>query len=169
MEKKTKHLQKKFKNTEIIIENIALGSVEKKVTLKQMNDSSSSTIREINNRSKYYAKKKKFLFNSDADINTNLIVNQRTLDEYFLEKNLNKIDYLKIDTEGYEFEVLLGAKNILNKIDLMIIEHHYDDMIKKTYKFSDINAFLIQNNFEQVFKIKMPFRKTFEYIYEQKK
>ena len=64
----------------------------------------------------------------------------------------------------------------LSDIDLdshvMIIaswpEHHFDDMISKEYKFSHINNLLIQNNFKQIFKIKMPFRKTFEYIYLNK-
>ena len=35
----------------------------------------------------------------------------------------------------------------------------------KGYKFGDIHSFLAENNFEQIFKSKMPFRKTFEYIY----
>ena len=42
-------------------------------------------------------------------------------------------------------------------------------MIKKNYKFSEINELLKKNKFEKVFKIKMKFRKTFEYIYEKKK
>ena len=41
-------------------------------------------------------------------------------------------------------------------------------MIKKGYKFGDIHSFLEENNFEQIFKSKMPFRKTFEYIYKNK-
>ena len=41
-------------------------------------------------------------------------------------------------------------------------------MIKKNYKFSDVHDFLNKNNFNQIFKAKMPFRKTFEYIYKNK-
>ena len=51
---------------------------------------------------------------------------------------------------------------------MILFEHHFDDMILKEYKFSDINNLLIQNNFKQIFKIRMPFRKTFEYIYLNK-
>ena len=40
-------------------------------------------------------------------------------------------------------------------------------MIKKEYKFNDINKLLLKNNFKQIFKVKMKFRKTFEYIYEK--
>ena len=39
-------------------------------------------------------------------------------------------------------------------------------MLRKNYTFNDINNYLVQNNFKKVFKAKMPFRKTFEYIYK---
>ena len=61
-----------------------------------------------------------------------------------------------------------GRKKNIKKYKINIFEHHYDDMIFKKYKFSDINNFLNKNNFKQIFKIKMPFRKTFEYIYINK-
>ena len=84
------------------------------------------------------------------------------------KKKILKIDFLKIDTEGYEFEILLGAKKNMKNINLVLFEHHYDDMIKKNYKFSDVHNLLNKNNFEQIYKAKMPFRKTFEYIYRNK-
>ena len=40
-------------------------------------------------------------------------------------------------------------------------------MLKKDYNFSDINSILIDNNFKLKFKVKMKFRKVFEYIYER--
>ena len=85
-----------------------------------------------------------------------------------IQKNIKKIDFLKIDTEGSEHDIIMGATKIIKNIKLILFEHHFDDMIFKEYKFSDINNLLIQNNFKQIFKIKMPFRKTFEYIYLNK-
>jgi len=41
-------------------------------------------------------------------------------------------------------------------------------MIIKNYKLSDIHEYLLNNNFEKIFKIKMKFRKSFEYIYENR-
>ena len=90
------------------------------------------------------------------------------LESYILMNNLKKIDLLKIDTEGHEFEILKGLNDQIKNIELILFEHHYDDMLKKSYTFSDINSLLKLNNFKQVYKIKMPFRKTFEYIYENK-
>ena len=92
-------------------------------------------------------------------------VNVNTLSNYLSEKNIGHIDLIKIDTEGSELNVLLGLNSLINNVKLVFFEHHYDDMVKKNYTFSEINNFLIVNNFKKLFKIKMPFRKSFEYIY----
>ena len=42
-------------------------------------------------------------------------------------------------------------------------------MINKGYKFNDINRLLTSNNFQRKYKIRMKFRKSFEYIYENSK
>ena len=48
---------------------------------------------------------------------------------------------MKIDTEGYEYEVLLGLDEKIICVEIIMFEHHYNNMIKKNYKFSDINNF----------------------------
>jgi len=47
----------------------------------------------------------------------------RTIDNFVSENNIEKIDFLKIDVEGYELNVLLGAKNFLEKINLIQFEY----------------------------------------------
>ena len=42
-------------------------------------------------------------------------------------------------------------------------------MIIKNYKFGDIHQILKKYGIEKIFKTKMLFRKSFEYIYENKK
>ena len=162
------NITSKQKVTDIFIENLAIGSEIKKIQIKHLKESSSSTIKDINSNSKYF-KKKKFLFGFNAEnFYQNIIVDQTTIDKYVKTKKIEKIDFLKIDTEGYEYEILKGASENLKNIKIILFEHHYDDMIKKGYKFSDINNVLLKNNFKQIFKIKMPYRKTFEYIYLNK-
>ena len=51
------HYQKKFNKTEILIENIGLGSENKEINFKQFEESSSSTMKEINEESSYFKKK----------------------------------------------------------------------------------------------------------------
>ena len=50
-------LKHTFKYTDIILENIALGSKEGIVSFKQLKESSSSTIKKLNENSTYYKKK----------------------------------------------------------------------------------------------------------------
>ena len=54
------------------------------------------------------------------------------------------------------------------KVKLIYFEHHYDDMIIKNYKFGDIHRLLKSFGFEMIKKSKMLFRKSFEYVYENK-
>lgn len=159
-------LKKKFKDVKIILENIALSSSVKKIYFKQSYESSSSTLSEINEQSKYFLKKKAILnFFSNKDFYNKIEIQTNTLKNYINENHIKQIDFLKIDTEGYEYEIILGLEKKINKVKLVMFEHHYDDMIKKTYKYSDIKKILNDNDFVQIYKIKMPFRKTFEYIF----
>ena len=89
-----------------------------------------------------------------------------TLDYFIEEKRIDNIDLLKIDTEGYELNVLKGLSKHSDKIKLIYFEHHYDDMIIKNYNFGDIHKLLKSKNFIMIKKSKMIFRKSFEYIYE---
>ncbi len=164
-----KKIQSKIPNSQINIENLAVGSSSKKIKIKHFIESSSSTIKKINTSSKYFKKKKKLISSlNHPNYFREIDVNQISIDEYIIQKNIKKIDFLKIDTEGSEYDIIKGATKNIKKIKLILFEHHFDDMISKEYKFSDINNLLIQNNFKQIFKIRMPFRKTFEYIYLNK-
>jgi len=150
---------------------IGLSNKKKTTHINQSLESSSTTLSSINRKSKYYKMKLNTLgvknFSKYIKIRK---VKLDTLDNYIKKNNnIKKIDLLKIDTEGHELYVLYGAKKTLSKIKLIYFEHHYDDMLAKGYKFSQINNFLIRNNFKKVYKSKMFFRKTFEYIYEKKK
>ena len=168
-----KYLKKKiekntqgYNNTEIVLENIALGAEDKIIEFKQFNESSSSTIKEVDEESKYY--KRKFMlinFLSNKKTYQKIEIKIYRLKEYIEKNNIEKIDFMKIDTEGYEFEILLGLENKIKLVDIIMFEHHYDNMIKKNYTYNDIHELLIKNNFKKIYKSKMPFRKTLEYIY----
>jgi len=57
LEKSREHYSKKFNKTEIMIENIALGSENKEIDFKQFDESSSSTLNYINEESSYFNRK----------------------------------------------------------------------------------------------------------------
>ena len=159
-------LIKKFNQTNIYIENVALGASVKKVLLKQFNESSSSTLSDIDENSSYFKKKYKFINKKKENtFYRNIETTVIPLSQYLTNKKINDIDFLKIDTEGYELNILKGLKNDIRNIKIIFFEHHYDNMIKKHYNFADIHNLLKNNKFKKIYKSKMPFRKTFEYIY----
>ncbi len=73
-----------------------------------------------------------------------------SLDEFCKTKNINKIDFLKIDVEGFELEVLKGAKNLLkNKsIKLIAFEHSKILLEKQNRDLSDVFNFLTENHYK---------------------
>lgn len=159
----------KLKIEGVILENIALSSCNQKLYLKQVKESSSSTFSKLNFESKYLKKKKRILnLFSNNDYFKNIEIQTKTLKDYIISKNIKEIDFLKIDTEGHEMEILIGLQDYLQKVKIILFEHHFDDMIEKEYTFRDINSLLTKNHFIKVYKSKMPFRKSFEYIYVKK-
>ncbi|VEP13373.1 conserved hypothetical protein [Hyella patelloides LEGE 07179] len=70
-------------------------------------------------------------------------VSMSTLDFYVEEKSIDRINLLKIDTEGHELEVLKGASKLLSqdKIDLIQIEFNEMNIISKVF-FRDFTEIL---------------------------
>tara|TARA_Y100001970_G_C14201649_1_gene841461 strand:+ start:1530 stop:2246 length:717 start_codon:yes stop_codon:yes gene_type:complete len=154
------------RNHKIFLNNFGLSNEKKIHKIKQLQESSSTTISRINENSKYFKKKMRIFGTKKSEYFKEIEINLETLDNYILLKKLNKIDLLKIDTEGHEMCVLKGCKKTLKFINFIYFEHHYDDMLDKGYTFSDINNFLKNNGFKKIYKSKMRFRKTFEYVYQ---
>ena len=171
--KNFKHLKIKFKKNQqnkIFLNNFGLSDLNKSLKIKEFMETSSTTLSGINQNSKYYKRKIKVLgLKENKKIYNNSDVKLNRLDNYCEERKINKIDLLKIDTEGHEYFVIKGSTNALTKIKYIYFEHHYDDMLIKGYKYSDIHDFLKKYNFIRIYKSKMFFRKTFEYIYENSK
>jgi len=69
-------------------------------------------------------------------------VNVTTIDEYCESKNINKISFLKIDSEGAEPECLEGAQNLIkeNKVDSVFTELP----IGKFYKEVELEISMIE-------------------------
>ena len=156
----------KHSNTEIVVENIALGAENKTTEFKQFNESSSSTIKKIDEDSTYYKRKFRLIsFLNKEKVYQKFKIKIFKLKDYIKQKNIQKIDFIKIDTEGYEYEILIGLEDKIQLVNTIMFEHHYDNMIKKDYTFSDVNDLLVKNKFKKIYKSRMPFRKTFEYIY----
>lgn len=77
-------------------------------------------------------------------------VETKTLDFFCKEKLINKIDLLKIDTEGFDFEVLQGAERMLQQkqIDVIYTELTFAKEINKFSRAFDVIDFLWQFDYE---------------------
>ena len=73
-----------------------------------------------------------------------------TIDDIVSSNNLNIINLLKIDVEGFEYEVLLGCNDTLkkNKIKKIIIELHPSYLQSKGDNEELIHIFLKEHGFE---------------------
>ena len=170
LEINVKKIKKKYYQTNIEIFNIGIGNSNAQKIFNELPDSNSSTFNLIDQNSSYFIRKNKilsFFFNKKFSIEKNLI-SQIKLSQFIEKKRIKKINILKIDTEGYELDVIKGLGKNIQLVEFIYFEHHYDNMIKKNYKFSEIHDFLLTNGFQKVFKIKMPLRKSFDYIYRKK-
>ena len=108
----------KFDN--VIKNNFAIGAKKEKKEFYFYNSHRISSFYPVVERSKYQRLKvqgkKDFIVKK---------VNVETLDEYCLSNNIKDIDILKIDTQGSEAEVLMGAENLLHNKRIKIVELEY--------------------------------------------
>ena len=89
------------------------------------------------------------------------------LENVFKNKKFNKVDLLKIDTEGHELEVLKGLNKKIKKIKYILIEFH-NDKIYLRYDPKKIHNYLLKNNFTLKAKFKFPFTTWEDRIYLNK-
>ena len=54
-----------------------------------------------------------------------------TVSEYCCIHKIGQIDFLKIDTEGFDYKVLLGAKDMLEQNRIKYIQYEYWDGVRK--------------------------------------
>ena len=73
-----------------------------------------------------------------------------SLDDYALQNEINLIDILKIDTQGYEDKVIAGAKNLIkdNKIKIIQIEIIFSEIYENPLNIYDIEKFLVPNGYK---------------------
>lgn len=91
-------------------------------------------------------------------------VNATTLDKIIKKNNLKKIDFLKMDCEGSEYDILFNCSDeILNIVNKISMEYH---KLSDVYNQNTLKKFLENKGF----KVKIrPFFKNTGYIYAKKK
>jgi FkbM family methyltransferase len=138
----SKTFQTLVSNTEkypsVICKNIAFGDQPGNVEINIFDDENS----ELNS-----------LVSTNMNLNENSkkeIITVDTIDHFLAENKINEIDLLKIDTEGFEINVLNSAAQSFkeNKVKLVFIEVGLDNEFNKRHQnIVDIQLYLTQRNF----------------------
>lgn len=77
--------------------------------------------------------------------NKSVDVEVRTIDSFCAEHKITRIDLLKIDTEGFDFEVLQGAKGVLDSgiVKYILVETSFNSDIEPRYtSFEKVKDYL---------------------------
>jgi FkbM family methyltransferase len=117
--------------------------------------------------SRYLNMKNKILFQKNKEGYKKTLCRIETLDNFIQEYEINHIDILKIDVEGFEYEVLRGGNIALQekKINIVQFERHTDDM--REDNFVAINDFLKVRGYLRVTAIQHLSGNFFEMLYQR--
>ena len=119
-----------------------------KISIKKLflsNLTYNSTMSSFNKKSNYL--KFKNLLLNDQKNRKYASVKQDTFDNYFKKKNI-KESFLKIDVEGYEYNVLKGSSKKIKDVKYLLIEEQFSNQYQNN--FQKVKKFLSKNNFKVV-------------------
>ncbi len=88
-----------------------------------------------------FASERNYAIKREIPIQTN------TLDAVLKEAHIDDVDYLKIDTEGFERDILHGATETLNHVFAIEVEVWFNPVFTNAPFFRDIDALLAEKGF----------------------
>lgn len=122
----------------IQVHQVALGNENKKVTMNlSSNNLESSSILTPKLHLKLYPD---ILFNRSEEVEL------KKLDDY----GYNGYNFINMDVQGYELEVLKGAKETLNNVDYVYCEVNRNEIYEGNAYIEDIDDYLLKYNMKRV-------------------
>jgi FkbM family methyltransferase len=73
-----------------------------------------------------------------------------TLDDFLQKNNIDRVRILKLEAEGAEPEVLMGALKVLHKIDYITVDCGYERGVERKHTFIEVCSILKSYNFDIV-------------------
>jgi hypothetical protein len=128
----------------------------KKININQHDLTSSLSTLDFKNNKYLQLKSKLFSTTTSGMILKKIKVKTKKLSEIIKTKKIKKIDLVKIDTEGHEFEVLKGMGQSIKNIKYILVEFHNDE-IYLSYNPRKIHNYLVKNDFTLKTVFKFPF------------
>lgn len=129
----------------VAVEQIALGSEAGTGQLNVFSGSRMNSLLEMDSDSRNIMKDS-FAKTGDAAVNID------TLDRYCRARGIDHVDVLKIDTQGYDLEVLKGASELLSehRVTAILLEINFIPMYAGQPSFVDIHNFLSSRDYQLV-------------------
>ena len=149
----------------IKVYNYAVGqkNEEKKIFISKID--LTNTLSNVNKKSTYL-KIKNLILSKTKEKASYKKIRVVSLNNFCKSKKIKQIDFLKIDVEGYEHKVLLGAKNIIKNVSFIMLEVQKNDMYSE-YSKEKIEDFLKKNNFILLKTFNFPFMFFKDCIYRK--
>ena len=99
----------------------------------------------------------RFLAAKDFEITSSIEVNCDTLDEVIKTTDVKDVDFIKLDTQGSELQILQGAENVLSEFCVfgVEVEVEFSPLYRNQPLFADVDGFLQEKGFT-LFDIKTP-------------
>ena len=124
-----------------ILHNVALGNENKKIEMyiETANQGQSSSVLEPGIHTRQYP---------HITFDDKLEVDMVRLDDFIEEST--EYNFINIDVQGYELEVMKGAKNILKNVDYIMSEVNRDEVYINCSKVDELDSFLSDFGFSRV-------------------
>lgn len=152
---------------EVLIYQIGIGDKEQTINFYESILSETSTFALPDRDSDYLKRKNRILFQNFETAFISIPARLTTIDAFLNENKVLRIDVLKIDVEGFELEVIRGARQALKdgKVKIVQFERHTDEMRENTYPV--IHELLDSFGFVKLVEIKHQFGNFFEVLYRK--
>ena len=122
-----KNRTKNFSKRSIIVKKgVGIENSRKNIYFDEVNTTHASFLESI--------KKIPYIKNESQEL-----VEITTLDKYFENQPYKEIDFIKIDTEGYEYEVLAGSENTIKNLKPKFIQIEFN--LHQLYQQKTLNYF----------------------------
>jgi len=154
---KLEEFSSKFNDNRVVINKCAVGNVQNNNAVfythdinsgvsgfNKININSQDSIRLNNLIDKDLVKVQQYEESLNYERNVKVI----RLDDYLNNLNIKNINLLKIDTQGFEPQVLEGLGERLSDVDVVITELMFFDYYERSLSFSDIERFLLPAGFK---------------------
>jgi FkbM family methyltransferase len=142
-----KKIKKKFYfnlfNINIIKKNYALSNYSGKSLFNLNSNDQCSSLKELG--------KHKIIY-KDFIVKKKIVVPVRTLYD-FLKKKFKDYNFLNIDAQGSELDILRGAKNLIRQFDIIYLEVNFDYLYKKSPLVYKIDNYLKKYDYKRIYTI----------------